>query len=261
MTQLRSALYRGTIEHRRFTPREHRFRYRLHYLSLDLDELDEVFRGRWLWSVERPNVASFRRKDYFGDPDAPLADAVRARVSEETERPVTGPVRLLTHPRYFGYGFNPVSFYYCYAEDGTTLEAVLSEITNTPWKERHAYVTDLRGVEPRDGLRHTRFDKEFHVSPFFGMDHRYDWGFSDPGESLSVRMQNFQEGRKVFESRLEAERKPLDGPHLAGALLRNPCVTAAGHVAIYWQAARLWWKRAPFHTHPAERDERIGVQP
>lgn len=261
MSGTRSALYRGTIEHLRFAPRPHRFRYSLFHLFIDLDELPELFRGRLLWSVERPNVASFRRRDYFGDPRRALADCVRERVSEGIGREVDGPVRLLTHLRYFGYIFNPVSFYYCYGRDGETLEAVLAEITNTPWGERHAYTVDLRGAPERGGLRERSFAKEFHVSPFFGMDHRYEWGFGDPAETLTVRMRNLRGGQPVFEARLEAERRPLDGPTLAAALLRNPCITAAGHLAIYWQAARLRLKRVPFFPHPQKAARNPGVQP
>jgi len=246
--------------HQRFLPRVHRFRYRIHYLYLDLGELDQVFQRRWLWSMERPNFASFYRKDYFGDPQLTLEQAVRIRVETELGRAVSGPIRVLTHPRYFGYVFNPVTFYYCYAEDGVSLEAVLSEITNTPWRERYSYVVDLTVGETRDGLRHTMLDKKFHVSPFFDLDHRYDWGFSDPSDSLQVWMQNYHDGERVFESRLLAERRALTGPQLAGALLRNPCVTAVGHLAIYWQAARLWAKRVPFFPHPDKRKE-IGALP
>ncbi len=257
----KSALYRGTVEHRRFGPIEHRFRVRLFHLYLDLDELPTLFRRRWLWSVERPNVASFRRRDYFGDPTIPLADAVRMRVSEQVGRPISGPVRLLTHLRYFGYVFNPVTFYYCFGEDGETLEAILAEITNTPWKERHAYVVDHRAARPAAALRHSEFKKSFHVSPFFDLEHTYDWGFQNPGSSLEVRMENYREGERVFDVRYLGERRPLTAATLAAALLRNPCVTAAGHLAIYWQAFRLWRKKTPFFTHPTKSEEPMRVQP
>lgn len=268
----KSGLYRGTVEHARYQPRGHRFRVSLHYLYLDLEELSQVFRRRWLWSVERSNLVSFRRKDYFGDRTEDLATAVRNRVSKEIGRPVTGPVRILTHLRSFGFVFNPVSFYYVFAEDGETLEAVLAEITNTPWGERHAYVIDVRHAQERraprkmgsraghsvEHLHHQRFDKEFHVSPFFEMEHRYDWGFSAPNSDLLIWMQNFHEGRKVFEARLDLERQPLTGAALARVLLRQPAISAFGWLAIYWQAARLWWKRIPFHPHPAKRPDDCG---
>ena len=82
----------------------------------------------------------FRRSDYLGDPAVPLADAVRALVAERLGSAPQGPIRLLTHLRTFGHCFNPVSFYYCFAADGERLEAIVAEVTNTPWGERHAYV-------------------------------------------------------------------------------------------------------------------------
>ena len=259
---LASALYRGWVSHLRTAPRPHRFRVPLHFLYLDLDELDTALGARWLASVERWNLLSFRRRDYFGDPDLPLAEAVRRRVSDEIGRAVDGPVRLLAHVRHFGFVFNPVTFAYCFAPDGETLEAVLAEITNTPWGERHSYVVDLRDApvasETRRGetvipRRHRSFPKAFHVSPFFDLDHTYDWGFSDPGEHLSVCMRNHREGERLFEARLELERRPLTGRSLAGAFLRNPVLPLFGLAAIYWQAARLWGKRTPFFPHPRKR--------
>ena len=126
-----SGLYMGWIRHRRYAPRAHTFTYKLFLAYLDLSEIDQVFAGRWLWSVGRRNVAEFRRSDYLGDPDVPLDTAVRDCVEQHTDMRPTGPIRLLTHLRYFGKCFNPVSFYYCFADDGRTLQTVVAEITNT----------------------------------------------------------------------------------------------------------------------------------
>jgi DUF1365 family protein len=147
---MESAVYEGWVRHRRYTPHAHTFRYKLALFYLDLEELDQVFDGRWHWTLDRPSLAAFRRADYLGDADEPLLEAVRRRVREATGRVLTGPVRLLTHARYFGHCFNPVSFYYCYEPDGVTLDTVLAEITNTPWRERHAYALPLvAGRAPR----------------------------------------------------------------------------------------------------------------
>lgn len=135
-----SALYFGQVMHRRHHPQPHAFRYPIAQLLLDLDELETVFAGRWLWSVNRRNLAEFRRSDYFGNPAQPLADAVRDHAAATLGYRPSGPVRLLTHLRFAGHVFNPVSFYYCYQSDGSTLDCIVAEITNTPWKERHAYV-------------------------------------------------------------------------------------------------------------------------
>jgi len=185
---LQSAIYEGWVRHRRYTPHAHAFRYRVCMLYLDLDEIDEVFRGRRLWSVGSRNLAEFRRSDYLGDPAMPLADAVRERVRAETGRAPAGPIRLLTHLRYFGHCFNPVSFYYCYHADGTTLDTIVAEITNTPWKERHGYVLPVASAERHASVHAWAFRKAFHVSPFLPMDRDYAWRFTEPGSSLHVHM-------------------------------------------------------------------------
>jgi DUF1365 family protein len=58
-----------------------------------------------------------------------------------------GPIRLLTHLRTFGHCFNPVSFYYCFTPQ-EQLDAVVAEVTSTPWGERHAYVLERSGEGP-----------------------------------------------------------------------------------------------------------------
>ncbi len=246
-----SAIYRGRMQHRRHAPQAHAFTYPVAQLLLDLDELDTVFERRWLWSVGRRNLAEFRRSDYLGDPDQPLAGAVRARVTEAMGRAPSGPIRLLTHLRYAGHVFNPVSFYYCYAADGTTLDCIVAEITNTPWKERHAYVLPVTEADAHGRALGWSFDKRFHVSPFMPMDCHYHWRFTAPGDDLRVHMQVWRDGQRQFDADLALQRHPLDGRGLAAVLLRYPLMTLQVVVAIHWQALRLWLKRTPVHDHPS----------
>ena len=246
-----SCLYAGHIRHRRFGPRRNDFRYRIYLTYIDLAELPTLFRGRWLWSSQRPALAWFRRKDFLGDPHIPLDTAVRDRIETETGRRPKGPIRLLTHIRHFGYSFNPVSFYYVYNEDGRTLDTVIAEITNTPWDERHAYVLSVAAAE-RIGATVLRwqFDKQFHVSPFLPMDMRYDWRFSEPGDTLSVHMENWKNGESQFDATLTMKRQPITGNSLARALASFPLITLKVSALIYWQALVLLLKRTPFFTHP-----------
>jgi DUF1365 family protein len=245
-----SCVYRGTVRHRRFAPVPHEFEYRMFTLYLDLDELPRVFDGRWLWSARRFAPAWFRRADYLGDPSVPLADAVRDLVAERTGTRPAGPIRLLTHLRYWGYVQNPVSFYYCFDAAGSRLESIVADITNTPWGERYAYVVR---ANPRGDSHPARFDKAFHVSPFMPMDHRYDWNFTTPGERLNVHMRSHRGGTRVFDATLALRRAPMTGPVLAGCLARHPWMTASVVTGIYWQALRLWLRGVPFHAHPATR--------
>jgi DUF1365 family protein len=257
---VRSALYRGRVSHVRSAPVEHRFEYGHGLLALDLDELEAVFERLPLASLERPNLISFRRRDYLGDARVPLAAAVRAHVREQCPELREGPVTLLTQPRVLGLVFNPVSFYFLYEPDGAGLQAIVAEITNTPWNERHAYVLPAASAERHGERLRFRFDKRFHVSPFMGMDVGYDWQFEVPGETLEVGMTCLRGGRAFFHSQLELQREPLTGRGLARALLAQPGLSFAVLAAIYLQALRLRAKGAPFHEHPARRAARAGVQ-
>ena len=247
---LHSAVYRGFVRHRRRTPRTHAFRHRLFMLYLDLAEIDRVFAGRWLWSVGRRNLAEFRRSDYLGDPAVPLDEAVRTRVAEATGRRPQGPIRLLTHLRYFGFCFNPVSFYYCFAADGETLDVVVAEITNTPWGERHSYVLPAAAARRRRDTLAWQFDKTFHVSPFLPMQRRYAWRLQAPADALRVHMDVAAAEGVEFDATLVLARRPPGALQLAACLLAYPMMTAQVWLAIHWQALRLWLKGVPVHDHP-----------
>ena len=232
------------------SPVTHEFRYGMFMLYLDLAELPTVFAGRWLWSSRRPALAWFRRADYLGDAAMPLDQAVRELVEARTGRRPNGPIRLLTHLRYFGYVQNPVSLYYCFDETGETLETIVAEITNTPWGERHAYVMPATAGATHHRTRHA---KQFHVSPFMAMHHQYDWRFSTPAEALTVHMENLDNGALAFDATLILRRQPLTGAVLRSALASYPWMTLTVVAGIYWHALRLKLKGATFHTHPKNR--------
>jgi DUF1365 family protein len=255
---MRSCLYKGQVYHGRLTPAVNRFRYSLFLACLDLDELDTVFQGRWLWSVERPNLASFRRADHLRRP-GPLAKAVRDEVGRQLGFTPAGPIRLLTNLRHFGYCFNPISVYYCYGADGASLEAIVAEVHNTPWGEQYLRAFDPRACRRDGGFFLFELDKEFHVSPFMPMDMQYTWRFTAPAEKLGIRMEDIRRGAKVLHVELDLARAPLDGPGLAGALLRWPFMTGKVIAAIYWQALRIKLKGVPYYPHPLEPTVKEGM--
>lgn len=260
-TPMHSALYLGRVRHRRFAPRGHAFDYRLFMAYLDLAELDTVFRGRWLWSTKRATLARFKRADYLGDPRVPLDQAVRDRVEQEIGERPTGPIRMLTHLRYFGLCFNPVTFYYCFEDTGTHIETIVAEITNTPWNERHAYVLTDRLNEGHGDAKRYRFGKRFHVSPFMDLAIDYDWRFTAPGATLGVHMEDLKDANKIFDATLSLERREIKSTSLAHALIAFPFMTLKVIGGIYWQAFRLWLKRVPFHTHPQPLADDRGAKP
>ncbi len=250
-----SCIYEGQVRHTRNRPVTHTFNYRLFMMYLDLDELPSLFEKRWFWSVTGPALARFRREDHIGDPKQPLADVVRDLVEKETGQRPAGPIRLLTNLAYFGYCFNPVSFYYCYSADGENVEYIVAEVNNTPWGERDTYVEVCKDSRKRSWR--FRPVKKMHVSPFMPMDIDYHWALSRPGESLSVYMSNSREGERLFNASMSLQQVPINGLSLARVLGRYPVMTMRVMFAIHWQALKLWIKGVPLHDHPAKQKEVI----
>jgi DUF1365 family protein len=242
-----SAIYEGTIRHRRFAVRAHEFRHRVALLYVDLDELPRLLDGMLL--KRSPGVVRFRRGDYLGEERIPLADAVRERVRGELGFAPGGPVRLLTQPRTFGHCFNPVSFYYCFDVD-ESLQAVLAEVTSTPWGERAVYAMGRTADGP---VLTGAFAKRMHVSPFMGMDQRYTMRAATPGETLSVHIESDEHDERAFDATLALHRVALTRASLARATVRFSAASVRVLALIYGQALALKLKRVPVIPHPRTR--------
>ena len=250
---MNSALYSGWVQHRRFAPKRHEFRYRMGLLYLDLSEQEQVLALSPLAGRGRYAPFALRESDYlpqFTGSGVRLIDAVRQRVSEALGRTPLGHICLLTQPRSWGIAFNPASFFYCYEADGS-LAAILCEVSNTPWGERYHYVM------PADGKGHQHFAvaKAFHVSPFLPRELEYRMRFSPAGERLGIHMADWQADEKVFDASLSLQRRELSRASLHRYLLSFPWMTGKTLAAIYWQALRLLLKRIPLFSHRAADGE------
>lgn len=259
-----SAVYEGWVRHRRFEPVAHEFRYRLFLMYLDLDELPEVLDPYPLFSARGRALARFRREDFMGDPGRPLAECAREAVEEAAGIHPSGPVRLLAGLRCFGHSFNPVSFYYCFDPAGERVEAVVADVQNIPWGERHPYV--LARGERRGSVLSDELEKTFRVSPLMGMDQTYAFRAGEPGERLSVHIESRPRESvidrnspgvrrtrgpgKSFDATLSLERRELSRRTLTGLLARYPAMSLQVVAKIYGQALRLKLKGARYHPHP-----------
>ena len=242
-----SAIYEGTVRHRRFTEQAHELRHRLALAYIDLDELRDLLDGHLL--TPRPGFVRFRRRDYLGDPEVPLADAVRDAVQARIGIRPQGPIRLLTHLRTCGHCFNPVSFYYCFDPSGVAIQSVLAEVTNTPWGERHAYLLAPSPGPTSPTVLGGEVRKALHVSPFMGMDHSYRWRLTVPAETLSVHIASDRDGELAFDATLALRRHELTRASLARVTARYPLATVRVLALIYAHAIALKLKGVPLHPH------------
>jgi DUF1365 family protein len=246
-----SCIYEGWVRHRRHGTTQHQLRAELFMLYLDLGELPALFDGYRLASARGRALAEFRRADYLGDPRRPLQEEVLDLVQRRTGERPAGPVRLLTGLRCFGHSFNPVSFYYCFDALGARVRAIVAEVTNTPWGERHAYVLSPDDERPASSIMCGCFEKEFHVSPFMGMDHTYAWRLTAPGERLIVHIDSEQDERIVFDATLSLRRRELTPAQLRIMLLRHPLLSLRIVAGIYANGLRLWLRGVRHFHNPS----------
>jgi DUF1365 family protein len=255
---MESALYFGTLRHRRFTPVRHEFTYGVHMAFLDIDRIPEILSRSALSSYNRFNWTSFHERDHFGDPAKPLRARLAESAAEAGIHLPAGPIFLLTNLRYLGYCFNPISLFYCMGDGGCmgdgecmgeSQPAILAEVHNTFGETRLYWLSGANRIDSDNSLRF-RCRKTMHVSPFNEMGLDYDFVLTPPGERLVAHMNTIKEGNSFFDATLTMERKPWTASNLHAALLRHPWMTLKVISAIHWEALRLFLKGAPVFTHP-----------
>jgi uncharacterized protein len=214
-----------------------------------------------LTSVNRFSWASFDDRDHLGDPARPLRERVEADAAAHGLILPGGPIFLLTHLRYLGYNFNPISFYFCCDRSGIP-QVVMGEVHSTFGEQCTYWVPASAGAAGPRTFR-VRTPKVMHVSPYMGMDLDYEFIVGTPGSSLVAHMNTIERtpGGDVpfFDATLTLERRPWTPGEIRRALARHPMMTAKVVAAIHFEALRLWWKGLPAYahpTHPANRRDK-----
>jgi len=247
------AIYEGTVRHRRFLPTLHEFAPKLFLAYLDVDALPGSLDRLPLWSARRPALVRFRSRDFLDGSDRPLGAVVRDLVQARIGRRPTGPVHLLAQLRTFGWLFNPLAVYYCWTPDGRALDAIVLEVTNTPWGERHWYVLDAQ-----HDMTTTTAAKAMHVSPFVPMDVDYRITWTVPDAELSLRIEVEREHTPVVDAELVVRRTTIDRGRAVAVLARYPMLPLRVSAGIYAKAARLVARGVPVYRHPSRQRARTG---
>jgi DUF1365 family protein len=252
---MESALYFGTVRHRRFSPAHHEFTYGVFMAFLDIDRLPELTNISRLLSYNRFNWASYDERDHFGDARLPLRQRLQRDAEAHGISLPDGPVFVLTHLRYFGYSFNPVSFFYCY-DSSEHLQLILAEVNST-FGESHNYWLGPDNEMSSSNSKRYSHRKAMHVSPFMGFELDYTFTFTPPGRKLVVHMDTIEEERPFFDATLSLLRKPWSAHSLHRALLAHPWMTLKVIVAIHWEALRIYLKRVPLFKRPQHNTSEV----
>ncbi|AHE52339.1 DUF1365 domain-containing protein [Sphingomonas sanxanigenens] len=240
-----SALYRGIVVHRRTRPRRHHLRYRIFQMLIDLDEVAALGDRLRLFAHNRFGVTAFHDRDYGDRSGRPLRTQAQEMLARAGVVAPLGAIRLLTMPRVLGHGFNPLTIWFCHAQDGL-LVALIHEVTNT-FDERHSYVIAV--ADPHAPIIRQRCDKRFYVSPFLDLDLVYDFAIRPPGEGVATAVTASDGEGALMVARFEGERRALTDRTILAACLAHPLLTVKVVAAIHVEALRLWLKRIDVRRH------------
>jgi DUF1365 family protein len=243
---LDNGLLVAQVMHRRVRPALNQFRYGVCYLSFALSDVARLKRS--ILSVDSPNLFSYRQRDHGS---AALANDVWARrilAHYGLNEVVDGEITLVTMPRFLGYAFNPVSFWFCCDADGG-VRAVISEVNNT-FREAHYYVSfhdDKRPITEHDIMTS---QKIFHVSPFMEIEGEYRYRFIMNAQNIAVWIDYYVDDTLMLNTSLIGRRVPLTTFNLLRYNVRYPLVSMRVMGLIHWQAMKLLFKKIKYHCKP-----------
>lgn len=249
---IRSRVGVGEVMHSRLSPKKHAFTYKVFQPLFDLDEMPSLLQRLKFWAYEKFNLASFKRKDHFGDPDVSLKECVARETERQLGISVDGRIEMLANLRYFGIGMNPICMFFCYDREDNLI-ACTAEVTNTPWGEKICYAMPVREADKLDDDTHewTHSNaKQMHVSPFMPMDMEYRWKIFKSGERLSLQIENWKDEQRSFIATMNLKLREATASNLNRTLFRFPLMTLKVIFAIYWQAVRLKLKGLKVFDHP-----------
>ena len=247
------ALYEGHVMHLRLIPARHQFRYRVFSLLLDVDRIAETLRPLRLLRFNRFGLMSFHTRDHGARDGSDLRKWVERKLAtKHMQKPAR--ISLLCFPRMFGFGFSPLSVFYCF-DVNDRFYAVIYEVKNT-FGGQDAYVLDAGSED--GGQFYQQQNKRFFVSPFIGLDQRYRFTLAPPDDRLRLRIkQSGPEGETLIATQTGQEVALNDGA-LFRLFATHPLMSFKVVAAIHFEAFRLFLKRVPFHRYSAQSAENKG---
>ena len=228
----------GSVWHKRYSPKVHEFSYKLNSWLINLQELDTLNTSSRLINIAKKALYRFKPQNYLRDFSGELNTKIRNQfINLGAELKGNESFYLLGQLSNLGVYFSPLNLYFCY--EGNICNYIMAEVSNTPWNERHYYLLDTSKPE-------IITNKNFHVSPFFGLDQDYKWNFDLSQEQIKFTIDTYQDGAKVFSAGYGGVFNLLSDKSISSKILSSPVTGFKIVCGIYFEALRIWLKKIPY---------------
>ncbi|KAL8695190.1 MAG: hypothetical protein Q9218_000228, partial [Villophora microphyllina] len=198
---LRPLIFPSRTTHVRLFPKKHSFSYSYlligvpigwrgsvdSFLSVDVPSQSSLHQSTWRRAWFTLSAADYLER---GGEDLDLKGKLQSYLKTQSEDVDNyACAYLITAPRFLGYSFNPVSFWYLYNKQ-KQLKAMILEVNNT-FDERRMYLLkdlptsiekseDPTSSDPAPKIFKNVWSKDFHVSPFNSRKGSYALTAHDP---------------------------------------------------------------------------------
>ncbi|BCN94359.1 DUF1365 domain-containing protein [Thiomicrorhabdus immobilis] len=249
-----SQIYLGQVMHQRFFPMQYQFRYGVMSLRVDIDQIEtEAKKSTWL-SLNRFNLFSLHFKDYGArQTDQAWRIWADSLLAEYGLPEPAHKIELVCFPRFMNIAFNPLAMWYAYDQQGKMI-AIIGEVSNT-FGQWHHYVLTDKGRPLADSIK-AQAKKDFHVSPFIGMDCQYQFRFNKPSAHYKIGIYQTENSQQVLTATQVGQAQDLNDSNLLKAALKHPFNSLKVLWMIHWWAIKIWVKGGRFHRTP---EQQVGI--
>lgn len=250
---------RCKVFHERYFPRKYKFQSRLFWLALDLNDLN----SHLFFSLNRWNLLSFYEKDHID-----YKSFVAENFNVDLKHLKFHKSLLLTQPRFVGYVFNPVSYFFFETNFGP---CAIIEIGNT-FNEKKPYFIGPECFHKDEKDQSTykyisiSVDKQFYISPFTSSKNKmefyfYQLNFEDLSQ-FKIKIHDFRKenGLEVKAALEVLEQEFIHGFSVFKYFLLYPMQAFMVTIMIHFHALKLYLKRVPFFTKQEELNHQKGYQ-
>ena len=255
--------YEAKINHRRYGKKKHFFKNQTNAILIDLKNKPQQKQSKYpsLFSLEKFNLLTWSASNHGNQLESSTSyDLFRfikkLCFNKTKDKEEIHKIKLLTFPKIFGFGFNPLSVYFAYSNKGLLIHSIF-EVRNT-FGDMHHYV--LRNINLKKISQKT--SKKLFVSPFYPKKGNYKLFANHVSDVIKISVEYTLQNKKVFLANMKLKEIKFNNLNILKAFLKCSIYPGKIWINIHLQAFILWFKRVKLYKIPSSEKKKhsFGIE-